>query len=137
VNSNLILEEVVNYKGEQGTLLRNILKPLKVVSGNSVSEIIEKIKEPGIWAENQETRHIEKRVSQISYEGEVQTMVKKLEEDKDFEEIEEEEGTYLKRGEGTPVQTKGTPDKNRKIMSEKILDKNQSQWLVYKYDCCI
>jgi hypothetical protein len=39
--------------------------------------------------------------------------------------MEEEEGTYLERGEGTPAQNKGTTeDKNMKIQSEKILDKN-------------
>jgi hypothetical protein len=42
---------------------------------------------------------------------------------KDLEEMEEEEGTYLERGEGTLEQNKGTPeDKNTKIQSEKISD---------------
>jgi hypothetical protein len=38
------------------TLSRNILKPSKVVSGNSVSENTEKRKERGTWVENQQTR---------------------------------------------------------------------------------
>jgi hypothetical protein len=89
----------------------------------------------GIKPINQTRSGIQNWVSQKSYEGEVQKKVKKLEEDKDFEEIEEEEGTYLERGEGTPAKNNGTPqDKNRKIESEKILDKNKSPWPVYKYE---
>jgi hypothetical protein len=75
------------------------------------------------------------RVSQKPYEGKLQKKAKMLEEDKDLEEMEEEEGTDWEMGEGTPAQNKGTQeDKNTKILSKKISDQNQNQWLVYKYD---
>jgi hypothetical protein len=40
------------------TLSRNIEKPSKMGSGNSVSENVKKRKEQGKWVENQQTRPI-------------------------------------------------------------------------------
>lgn len=147
VNCNVILEEEVNYKGpchppprrKKTTLLRNILKPLDVVSGNSVSENIKK-RRVGKKLTNQTCSGIQKRVSQKPYEGKLQEKAKmmltkqdKLEVNKDLEEMEEEEGTDLERGEGAPTQSKGIlEDRNRKILSEAISDQNQSQRPVYK-----
>jgi hypothetical protein len=77
---------------------------------------------------NQTCSSIQKRVSQKPYERKLPKKVKKLEEDKDLEEMEEEEGTDWEIGEGTPIQNKRTPeDKNRKITSE-------NRGPVYKYN---
>jgi hypothetical protein len=76
------------------------------------------------------------KVSQNPYEGKLQIKARMLEENKDLEEMEEEEGTDWERGEVTPAQKKGTPeDENRKTLSKKkTSDQNQNQRPVYKYN---
>jgi hypothetical protein len=105
------------------------------VIGNSISRNYERKKErEKIYSKptNQTGRGIQKGVSQKPYGRKLQKRVKLLEEDKDLEEMEEEEGNDGEIGEGTPAQIRRTPDnKDREIPSEKFSDQNHNQRPVY------